>query len=465
MDAPDLIDRLAQHRTLAEVPRGELAWVAAHGYMRHVECGEKITTMTEVIDHLVVVLTGHMAIRVDRGFGPRKVMEWGPGDVSGFLPYSRMGKPPGDGVVDEAGDLFLVHRDYFPEMTRECPALTTTLVHVMLDRVRRFTSSDLLDEKMMSLGRLSAGLAHELNNPASAAARSARLLAEGLAELEDAARAVGALRLKDIQRATLDRVLKACRSTVRSVLSPIERADREDAISVWLDKHWADPDAAAALVETDVTFADLDGLAAAFDGSSLNAVLRWIAADCSARTLTSEVEKAATRVHDLVAAVKRFSYMDQTRSPEAIHIASSLSDSVELLRHKARKKSVGISINIEPDLPPALAIGSDLNQVWTNLIDNAIDAAPESGRVEVSAARQLDFVIVSIIDDGPGIPEKDREHIFEPFFTTKPPGQGTGLGLDIARQLMRQNNGSIEVESRPGRTEFRVTLRVAGAAA
>jgi signal transduction histidine kinase len=171
------------------------------------------------------------------------------------------------------------------------------------------------------------------------------------------------------------------------------------------------------------------------------------------------VERAATRIHTLVGAVKRFAYMDRALAPDAIDLAGSLNDSVTLLVYKARKKSVGIDVRIEPNLPRVRAIGGDLNQVWTNLIDNAIDAVRESGRVTVSAARQRDFVVVRVVDDGAGIPSEIRDRIFDPFFTSKPVGQGTGLGLDIARQLVRRNDGDIEVESQPGRTEFRVTLR------
>jgi signal transduction histidine kinase len=164
-------------------------------------------------------------------------MEWGAGDVSGVLPYSRMTKPPGDAVMDVPGDVFLVHRDHFPEMTRECPNVTATLVHVMLDRARRFTSSDLQDEKMMSLGKLSAGLAHELNNPASAAARSARLLTDALSKLEAASRALGAARLSPEQSEAIHQARRICSSVTQSMLSPIERSDREDALTEWLDAH------------------------------------------------------------------------------------------------------------------------------------------------------------------------------------------------------------------------------------
>jgi signal transduction histidine kinase len=465
MDDSDLVARLAQHGTVGVAPREELVWLAAHGELYHTTRGELLTQTDWLWDRLAMVLSGHIAIYVDRGLGPRKVMEWSAGDVTGLLPYSRMtkAKPPGgDPVVVEPGDLLLVSRDNFPEMIRECPTVTTALVHMMIDRVRRFTSNDLQDEKMISLGKLSAGLAHELNNPASAASRSARLLAEGLANLEDASRALGTARLTEAQHDIVHRSRNACVSTATAGLSPIERADREEAIESWLEAHGAAPDAASALVDTALTFEDFNALAATLDGDMLNTTLQWLAADCSTRSLAGEVERSVTRIHDLVAAIKRFTYMDRTSAPEPVDLSISLNDAVALLQHKARRKSLRVSVDLEPDLPRVRAIGSDLNQIWTNLIDNAIDAVGEAGEVAITAGPRLDFVIVHIVDNGPGIPPNLGEQIFDPFVTTKPVGQGTGLGLDIASRLVRRNDGDIEFESRPGRTEFRVTLPVAG---
>jgi signal transduction histidine kinase len=340
--------------------------------------------------------------------------------------------------------------------------VTAILVHIMLDRARVFTSSDLHDEKMISLGKLAAGLAHELNNPASAAARSAKLLIDGLIEADAASRALGAMRLSGPTLAAIERARDVCLAgaTARA-LSPIERADREETIASWLDKHGVDRATAAPLAETPVTLELLDELAAALDTSALSTTLHWIAAGCTTRALASEVEKAATRVHDLVAAVKRFTYMDRHAAPEAVDVAQGLSDTVAVLSNKARTKSIGMTITVEPNLPRVRGFGGELNQVWANLIDNALDAAPASGRVTVTAGRGVGSVIVSVVDDGPGIPADIQERIFDPFFTTKPVGKGTGLGLDIARRLVRRSDGEIEVESRPGRTEFRVTLPVA----
>jgi signal transduction histidine kinase len=466
LDHSVLLARLADHRTLRGVPDAELQWLAAHGTVYHTEPGDLLLKLPQTYESMTVLLSGHFAIYVDHGAGPHKVMEWRGGDITGFLPYSRMSnKPIGEMVVDEAGDALIIHMRHFPEMIRECPTVTTRVVHIMVDRARHFRSSELQDEKMLSLGKLAAGLAHELNNPASAAARSAKLLGDGLAEAEAASRALGAARLTDAQLEAVEAARQVCAMAPASALDPVARADREDAIADWLRTHRGNPDAAPALADTAVTIQSLDSLARLLDGETLQTALRWVAAGCTTRALASEVERAATRIHALVGAVKRFTYMDRALAPDAIDVEASVNDAVALLVHKARKKSVGIDVRIEADLPRVCAIGGDLSQVWTNLIDNAIDAVPHSGHVVVAAASHRDFVTVRVVDDGSGIPGEIRDRIFDPFFTSKPVGQGTGLGLDIARQLVRRNNGDIEVDSEPGRTEFRVTLRVAPAQA
>ena len=458
MAGADIVERLARHRTLGAAPRHELEWLAAHGTLHRLEAGEALTDPSQPLESLDIVLSGYFALHLDHGLGPRKVMEWNGGDVSGLLPYSRLTKPPGRAVASEPVEMFSIHRDHFPEMIRECPTVTATLVHVMLDRARRFTTSDLQDEKLMSLGKIAAGLAHELNNPASAAVRSARRLREGMSPLEEASRAVGEARLTPSQLAVIDEVRGICDSNPPGGLSTIERADREETISDWLEAHDIDSGAAGSLVDTTLTIAQLEKLAAALDRSALAIVINWLAADCAARALAREVEHAAARMHDLVAAVKRSTHMDRSAAPEPIDLFQSINDSVTMLQHKARRKSVSIAINVEPGTPRAVAVGGELGQIWTNLVDNAIDAAPEASTVEITAAPKGRFIIVRVIDSGPGVPEEFRARIFDPFFTTKPVGEGTGLGLDIALKIARSNGGDMEVESRPGRTEFRVTL-------
>jgi signal transduction histidine kinase len=463
MDASDIVALLAQHRTLGNAPHDELVWLAEHGEMRRFEKGDMLAPyQPEMFESCAVMLTGHFAIYVDHGAGTHKVMEWSAGDVTGVLPYSRMSKPVGTMIADEPIDAIVLHRRHFPELACRCPAITTALVHVMVDRARQFRSSELQDEKMKSLGKLAAGLAHELNNPASAAARSAKLLVEEMTSAEHAARVLGAARLSNAQLAAVDGLRQVCTFSPTLTLTPIERADREEAIGDWLAAHGADVSVSAALAETAVSTDRLDRLAAILEPSALTAAIRWVAAGCTTRALAADVERAASRISNLVGAVKRFAYMDRAIVPEPVDISISLNDSVALLQHKARNKSAGITLDIQPGLPNVLAIGGDLNQVWTNLIDNALDAVPPSGRVRISAARHPSGrVVVRIIDNGSGIPQQIRDHIFDPFVTSKPVGEGTGLGLDIAQQLVRRNNGDIDVESEPGHTEFSVSLPAA----
>jgi signal transduction histidine kinase len=455
----DLIDRLTGHKTLGGAPREELVWLATHGSLRNLDEGDVLSAKGVLVDSLFIVLSGHIAILVDRGAGRHKVMEWFGGDVTGLLPYSRMGGPPGDSVAQEPSAVLAIPRDCFTAMIHECPSVTAILVHKMVDRARVFTSSDLHDEKMVSLGKLSAGLAHELNNPASAIERSAALLADRLVDAENATRALGAARMTDAQLAAVDSVRASCLATpVHGVLSPIQQAEREDAISGWLADHGVDVAVAGPLAETAVTLEALDQIAGAVSGPPLDAVLRWVAAGCSVRGIASEIQEAAMRIAGLVMAIKGFTHMDKATVAEAVDLTSSLGNTVAVLRSKARSKSVAVDVTVEPELPRVRGFVGELNQIWANLIDNALDAVPEGGRVEVTAAHERERVVVRVIDNGAGIPAEIRDHLFEPFVTSKPVGKGTGLGLDIVRRLVAHNDAQIDVDTRPGRTEFRVSL-------
>jgi signal transduction histidine kinase len=464
LTAAELLDRLATHKTLGAAGRDELTWLASRGTLRHMNDGEVLTAKGTSPEGLFIVLSGRIAISVDRGAGLHKIMEWREGDVTGLLPYSRLVTPPADTVAQEPTTILAVHRDHFAEMIRTCHQITAMLVHTMVDRARVFTSSALHDEKMVSLGKLSAGLAHELNNPAAAIERSASLLDNRLEDASRAMQALGACQLTAVQLEAVETVRMSCLVTRGAgVRSPIEQAEREEAIADWLADHGASRASAEALAETAVTFEALDLVAGAVSGPALDAALQSAAAGCAVRSLASEIQAAAMRISGLVTAIKGFTHMDRASVAEPVDLIDGLDNTVAVLRSKARSKSAAVVVEADADLPHVRGFVGELNQIWANLIDNALDAIDDAGRVEVTATRERHRVVVRVIDNGAGIPAEIRDRLFDPFFTTKPVGKGTGLGLDIVRRLITHNDAEIDVESVPGRTEFRVSLPAAEA--
>ena len=456
-----LLEKLSQHRTLNPAPRREIEWLLAHGYSHTFPACTVLTPTSGPVAGMHIVLNGHITIHVDGPSGRRKVMEWRAGDVTGMMPYSRIVSPPGDVVVEEEAEVFTILREDLPAMIRECPELTTIFVHVMLDRARTFTQTFLQDEKMVSLGKLAAGLAHELNNPASALKRSASSLEGSIYQTEAAARALGAAGLSPQNLAAITEIQRSCvGSRSPAVRSPLEQEDRERSIASWLKKHGASTAAAQSLAETDITVGGLDQLAQVLEPKALDLAAQWLAADCSTRKLAWEIQRAAMRVYDLVAAVKGFTQMDRGSAPERVDVAAGIADTIVVLASKAKTKGATLTLQAEQGLPAVIGFAGEMNQIWSNLIDNALDAIAENGRVELTARREGQHVVVRVIDNGPGIPADIVSRIFDPFFTTKPVGKGTGLGLDIVRRLVQRNNGEIEVKSEPGCTEFKVCLPI-----
>jgi signal transduction histidine kinase len=454
----EIVERLAAHKLVGGAPREELRWLAAHSEPRRIEVGNPVFVEGTEMPGLFLLLAGRVSVSVDRGGALKKVMEWRGGEVTGTLPYSRAVKPPGPTLVEETTEALVLPREHFPALIKECHELTTIFVHDMLDRARRFTLSDFHEEKLQSLGRLSAGVAHELNNPASAITRSAGELRSSVAASDTAARALGALGLSQAQLATLEEIRTAhqVRSPVRR--SPIEKSDREDVLGEWLQGHGLDDAEAEALADSALSIEDLDRLAGAIEPAALEIAIRYITASLATTALTTEIERAASRISGLVAAVKRSSYLDQGNAPKPVNVRQDLDDTLLLLNAKARKKGVSVTLDVAENVPAIEGFGGELNQVWMNLVDNALDAAPKGGHVRVSAARNRQCVIVRIVDDGPGIPRAIQGRIFDHFFTTKPLGEGTGLGLPIVQALVKRHNGAIEFQSEPGRTEFKVSL-------
>jgi signal transduction histidine kinase len=316
-------------------------------------------------------------------------------------------------------------------------------------------------EKLIAVGQLAAGLAHELNNPAAAAAREVATLREYERDRQEAFAVIAASGASAERLAALASLGAAATSAAEDdePLDPIARSDREQDLADQLERRGvADPyDLAAALTEARLDASWVERVASEVGADVLPAGLRFVASCAGTRVLLAELEEATTRISDLVGAVRSYSHVDQ--APRTmVDVRVGIEDTLSLLGHKLREKRIDIVRDFEGDVPLIEASGPELNQVWTNLIDNAVDALPPGGRLELAARRIGNRLCVEIADDGPGIPAEAQSRIFDAFFTTKPVGQGTGLGLDIARRLVLRHHGEIRLHSEPGDTRFQVML-------
>ena len=356
----------------------------------------------------------------------------------------------------------LIDPDAFRTLLCATPLAFDRVLSVFGPVLSRIQGAELQREKLAALGRMSAGLAHELNNPVAAAKRTAASLGDALGALggvigefvESGMERTEAAGLVTLQR---DAMARAQAASSREAL---EAADAEDAMGALLEERgvpdaWrlAEPLAAAGL--------DAEWLedVARLAGPALPAAVHWVAASITAHSLTEDLRDSTDRMSDLVKAIKAYTYMDQA-SLQEVDVHEGLDATLTILGYKLKHTRIAVERDYADDLPRVCVYGSELNQVWTNLLDNAIDALGETGTIRIATAPwEKDGVEITISDDGPGIPEEAQRQVFEPFFTTKAIGSGTGLGLDTARRIVRERHeGELRLSSRPGATTFTVRL-------
>ena len=438
----------------ADLEEHELAWLAEHGSVREVEPGEVLFRVGEPADAMFALLEGEIHSR-PQSAPESRVYIARKGDVTGRLPFSRMVRWAGSGRAVARSRVWILPEAEFTPMHRAIPVLEQRLVTLMVERVRQTTHIDEQWDRLLALGKLSAGLAHELNNPAAAARRSAARLRETLDGLREAT----------LQFVNDEEARRSIATLLESrdsapLTDALARSEREESVAlrleeVGVDRAWeiAGPLADAGLDPEEIGACSLPP-----------AAFGWLGADLAASALLREIEEAATRISALVGAVKSYTHMDggQARVPTDVH--AGLESTLTILGHRIRECRVEVVRDFAPELPRILAHPGELNQVWTNLLDNAIDAVTsDRGRITVRTALQASHVLVEVVDNGHGIPPELLPRIWEPFFSTKAVGEGTGLGLDVVYSIITQGHGgTISVASQPGETRFSVLLPVGG---
>jgi signal transduction histidine kinase len=433
--------------------------------LKDIPAGTIYAKQDETRTGLVLVLEGTIEALVQDGTGDEPIGDHVGPTWMGAIPTLVGGPSAVRMVARDNVRAAVIAPDRFVDLVRAHRPVFMRVMAVVRPVTRRITQREANRDRLAALGTMSAGLAHELNNPASAAKRAAADLADALDVLTST---VGLLVEAGIEREQAAELVAlqreaAARCATHVALSALDAADAEDALSdaltdAGVDDPWRISDTLAS-GGIDPAFVRRVADAA---GPATAATLRWIAASLGARQLSAELRESTDRMGELVKAIKTYAYMDRGELVE-VDVREGLDSTLTLLKHKLKHTQIEVERDYDPRLGRITVHGAELNQVWTNLLDNAIDALGENGHITITTRADGDCAEVDIADDGPGIPTEIRDRVFEPFFTTKDVGSGTGLGLDTARRIVvDRHHGSLTLESRPGRTVFRARLPING---
>jgi signal transduction histidine kinase len=451
--------------SLKDVPDDQLQWFLDRSAVLHLPTGESLFRPGDLIPGPFVIMSGKVMLCIPCGQELQEVGVYEAGSIGGNLPFSRA--QISNLVIEVVDDLSYLQLplDLLEEMIRTKFELTQAMVHVMANRIREYTAFEQQNEKMMALGKLSAGLAHELNNPAAAVVRGSVSLLEHLKMVPDAFRQIMSLQL-DVagMNYVTDKLFGALSKSEKPVLSMMQRSSLEDDMLDWLEEHGLTnaTETAENLVDFGFSVADLEDIAAYIPTGAYSTVFSWVNNNLVTEKIVMDIYEASGRIANLVGAVKTFTHMDQGHGKQYTDIHAGIRNTITMLQYKIRNNNVQIIENFGTGLPEVNALIAELNQVWTNLIDNALDAmeSNQKGQLNITTARVKDCVRVTISDNGPGIPEDLKNRIFDPFFTTKQVGKGTGLGLDVVMRIIKQHKGVVKVQSKPGHTDFIVEIPI-----
>jgi signal transduction histidine kinase len=463
------IEDLKKVIALSDLPDEQLKWILDHSVYVEFEEGDVIMRTGESPDFMMMIVEGSVSFYMDKGGTLVHYFDFSndvaTGGVTGLLPYSRMKTSPGTSFAVGKLRGFRLHKDHFPEMERLYPAFIQRLIGYMTERARAFATTQLQHEKVSALGKLAAGIAHELNNPASAINRISAELTRRLKENYT-------LTENLLRRNINGDLLQSIRSMVeqkekenagKKRLSPLQRIQKEDEMNDWLEDNGLHNSnvTGETFVEAGFTGEDLETIRNDAGKEAFEDLLLWTENLLSSQRVIKDLEEASSRISHLVGAIKSHVHMDQTNDLQPTDIHNDIENTLTLLGYKLREKNITVKKSFCENLPAVPAYVGELNQVWTNIIDNAIYALPKDGELTITTSCDSKKVSVRVIDNGAGIPKEIISRIFDPFFTTKKVGEGTGIGLDLVNRVIKHHNGDIKVNSQPGQTEFTICIPVA----
>ncbi len=440
-----------------DLPDDQIEWFLSHVQEVSLHAGETFVRQGDPADWMFIFLEGLFQWRGEFG-GETVSLPAQAGDVSGVFPFSRMKRFTVTGRALSDGRLARFPAALFPELIQKMPRLTTKLVAMMSDRIREGTRIEQQRDRLISLGKLSAGLAHELNNPASAAKRAGGQMRTALAKMRSANSELWRRPLDDSDKARIEEVEASLLQTEAAPSHGLTLSDLEETLdsilqSYGLTDSW---DLSAALARRNMSPDTLTSLLTDLDLSTARAALARIAASADLSTLLRTIESGTERISNLVQTIKEYTNVDQGPVQD-VDVARSLETTLGTLAHILQPK-IEVQRAYEPVPLLVNAPGTELNQVWTNIIENAIEAMQGEGELRVRTFCEDHYVVIEIGDSGPGIPPEIKPYIFDPFFTTKGVGEGTGLGLNTVQTTVRKLGGNIHVSSKPGDTCFQVRL-------
>ena len=456
-----LIDDLGQFDAFKNVEASALLWLIDKSDYVALAKGSYLFQTGDKIENMAVILEGQLELYRNSAKETVLFMELEAPAITGVLPFSRLEEAGASGRVSKELKILALNKKYFTEMVSVSYALVQNLVATMSNRIRETSHFRYQNEKMASLGKLSAGLAHELNNPASAMLRNADMIYQKLHQTPERFKAVMTIGINEAETDALNDVLFSKLNTQRNPpYTLLEKKRLGEDILDWLeDNDVVEPeDLAEIFVEFDFSTDDLQFVQDTVGSDRMSIILWWFESTLAMEKMLSEMRNSANQISSLVKSIKSYSHMDKSSDKELTNIHVGIDNTLRILEHKYKKKQIVVESLYDRSIPRIAAYPSQLNQIWTNIIDNAIDAMDKGGKLSIRSSLHDSYVRIEIIDNGHGIPEEILDNIFDPFFSTKGIGQGTGMGLEIVRRIVEHHKGSIQVWSKPGKTTFCIQL-------